>query len=153
MTTFEDVLTDVQVELIGAALEYAGDGVSDVYVYGSREGGATVFDAFYAVGPNVVDRNDLQGVDTSTDRQLALLDYGMDQLDRLAKACKEFSQPIPTELKLHYSTTNKSLDSAFAYEPRYSHLPMVDPNDLLDAWRREVQTHFRDEAGNGRSEA
>ena len=146
MTAFEAILADVQSEQIAASLEYSGDGVSDVCVYGSIEDGSTVFDVFYIVDRRVVDRNDLPGVDTSATRQLALIRYGMNQLDRLVEACTEFSRPVPTELKLHYSVSNRALDSVFEYEPRLSASASLHPNDFVEAWRAEVQTELDAEA-------
>ncbi len=139
MQTFESLLADVQSEMIAAALEYADGAASDIYVFCSAEKGALYFDVFFVADGAVVESHKLPGIDTSIPRQKALIRYGGDQLDRLFEFGRETGQPIPTQIKMHYSVDTKSLDADFAYENLYSDHPNLHTTDLFAEWQREVQ--------------
>ncbi len=133
------MLTDVQSQMIAAALECAGGTASDVYVFCSAEQGALYFDVFFVAGGAVVKKHKLPGVDTSIPRQDALLDHGESELERLFLACEETGQPIPTQIKMHYVVETRSLETDVTYENLYSDHPTLDTTDLFADWQREVQ--------------
>ncbi|WP_415855458.1 hypothetical protein [Sinomonas sp. G460-2] len=139
VTSFEGVLSDVQSELIGVSLEYAGTGVSDVYAHGSIEHNTVQFDPFFVIDGRVIERHNLPGVDTSGLRQRSLLQNGAGQLQRLRSAGETFGRPVPTQLKLHYVVASGSLDATYKYEAQYSNDPSVTTEDLVDQWQVEVQ--------------
>lgn len=140
---FENVLSDAQSEMIAASLEYAGHGVSEVYVYASTENGAMFFDPFFVVGGEVVGRGKLLNVDTSLLRQRSLVKFGNAQLLRLWEAGAECGRPVPSQLKLHYVVASGSLDAQYEYGPQYSNHQTLTVHDISARWQNEI----RGEAG------
>lgn len=137
--SFEEVLASVQSELISVSLEYSGDVASDIYAYCSTEGGVLQFDPFFVVDGVVTRRHKLPGVDTSIPRQRALVEFGNNELARLREAAKRFNRPLPTQMKLHYSSASRSLDAEYEYEPQYSNHPTLTTDELIEQWEAEVQ--------------
>ena len=44
---FEDKISEIQKRMISLALEFSGEGVTAVYIYGARERNVLSFDAFF----------------------------------------------------------------------------------------------------------
>lgn len=144
MSTYEELLVEVQSELVAASLEYAGSGVSDVYIFGSTEQNTIFFDPFFAVDGRIYERHKVPAVDTSIPRQRALVKYGNKQLRRLVEASTEFNQPLPLRLKLHYEVAKRSLDSAFEYVPLVSATVGLTEQDISDQWRASLEAELTD---------
>jgi len=46
---FEDKISEIQKRMLSLALEFSGEGVTAVYIYGARERNVLSFDAFFKV--------------------------------------------------------------------------------------------------------
>lgn len=136
--TCEDKLSGLFSELVSACLEYAGRGISDVFIYASLEGGY-FFDPFFAAGGEVIERHKLSGVDTSEARQDSLLEYGARQLIRFAKECAAQGHPTPTQIKLHYVVATGATDADLAYEPQHSTSATLSPHEIGEAWMEDIR--------------
>lgn len=138
MSTHEALLSDVISEIVGACLDYAGDAVTDVFVYASLEAGYSV-DVFFAQGPNIVRKHKLAGVDTSTQRQDALLKFGISQLEKLASESAKLGVATPTNIQIHYVLQSGAVEANFASTPQWTNHPDMYVTDLVDSWIARVQ--------------
>ena len=138
-TSFEDLLADAQSEMIAVSLEYSKRKASEIFIFATADGGMFTFDPFFVVNGSVVERHKLSGVDTSMDRQRALLKYGNAQLIRLAGGSKSFGRPLPTLFKLRFNVSSRSLDAEYSYEPLFEGAPTTTPLSLREDWQREIQ--------------
>ncbi|WP_422935444.1 hypothetical protein [Sinomonas sp. P47F7] len=136
---FEGLLADVQSEMIAASLEYAGNGVSDVYIYASTENGSMFFDPFFVVDGEVVGRGKLLNADTSIPRQRLLMKYGSIQLLRLWEAGTKYGRTVPSQLKLHYVVASGSLDAKYEYDAQHSNHRTLTVHDISGRWQDEIR--------------
>ena len=137
MTIFEDVFSDAQQEMVAVALEFAGDGVSDVYVQFGILRGVRHGDVFYVKGGRAYSRHDLPVVDRTADREFGLLHALTDEAQRIALAGQEYGREVPVEGYLHYRVGG-SLDARYSYDD----IPVgKDPqwDEKLDSWMESVQ--------------
>ena len=139
ITSFEDLLADAQSEMIAVSLEYSEGEASEILIFATADGGMFTFDPFFVVNGSVVERHKLSGVDTSLDRQRALLKYGNAQLIRLAEGSTSFGRPLPTLFTLRFNVSSRSLDAEYSYEPLCEGAPTTTPLSLREDWQREIQ--------------
>lgn len=139
---YEALFSDVLSELVAASVEYADGTASDVYIYASTEGGSPAFEPFFGRGDELVERHKLPGIDTSSERQRALLRYGNDQLIRLIAASPQPNQPLPTEMKLHYKVSTGETDARVRYDPIWLDSEGASFEDVSEQWKAEIQDGF-----------
>src|SRR5699024_10820355 len=53
--------------------------------------------------------------DTSEHRQEAVLDIGLENLEKIYEKCKEYGKEMPTEIKLDYNVKQNSLKGKYRY--------------------------------------
>ncbi|GAA1011942.1 hypothetical protein GCM10009551_097380 [Nocardiopsis tropica] len=129
---YESALAEHSSEIVSAAVDYAGSGVEDVFVYLSTED-MLFGDVFFRQHGEVVDTVGIQGVDTSGERQRALMSYIVAQLRLLVKAARDNDQPVPSEMRLRYDVRDDHLTS----ELRYGSLGLrsnESESDLVARW-------------------
>ena len=140
--TFEDDFMDVQEDMIALCEELAGDNaVDEIFVYGSIEMGAVSFNAFYLMGGSVVTASKI-----SCDLALIkeFLRQGADDLLRLTEVCNVYNKPVPTEIRLRYTTEDKHLDVHYEYEPICTPETDTLPNEVFQEWRESVEKGYSD---------
>ncbi|QOD08222.1 hypothetical protein [Rathayibacter toxicus] len=136
--TFEELISNLFSDLVSVSLEYAGKSATDIFIYASLEEGV-FFDPFFANGTEVMTRSKLSGVDTSIDRQQLLVDYGTTQLSQFVKDCANFTNPTPTEIRLHYVVATGKTDVDLEYVPQWSDTPDISFHDRSRKWQEEAR--------------
>lgn len=137
--SYEKLLAEVQAELVAVSAEYAHGSANEILVFASLENRTLFFDPFFVSGSHVVSRGKLAGVDTSTQRQKVLINYGTAQLRRLMDGAIRHRAPVPTVIKMRYAVKDKSLHSDFLYEPQLGTNDTIHSRDLSLVWKNEIQ--------------
>ena len=111
---FEDYFSELQANMVAVCLDYVKHKANDIYIYCSYESNVYVFNVFFVIENNVYRKHKLNTIlnenDTSIDRQEALLDVGIKNLEALHNKCKDFKRKMPTEMKLHYDVQSNKLN-------------------------------------------
>ncbi|MFD2656794.1 DUF600 domain-containing protein [Gracilibacillus thailandensis] len=147
---FEDYLSELQADMVAICLEYVENMAEDIYIYCSYEPEMYAFDVFYRINGQIVLKNNLNEAidntnhkpifcDTSENRQEAVLDIGLKNLEEIHKKCKEYGRDMPTEIKLHYNVKQNSLKANYKYDLVYSNDDELLPDDIFDNWFEEVK--------------
>jgi hypothetical protein len=147
---FEDYLSELQTDMVATCLEYVENKAEDIYIYCSYEPEMYAFDVFFKVNGQVVLKNNLNNAVNETDRKLflydisdyrqeALLDIGLENLEKIHEKCKEFNREMPTEIKLQYNVKENSLHAQYKYDLVYSIDDKLLPDDIFDLWFNEVK--------------
>ncbi|PPI51878.1 hypothetical protein C5D35_10905 [Rathayibacter toxicus] len=136
--TFEELVSNLFSDLVSVSLEYAEKSATDIFIYASLEEGV-FFDPFFANGTEVMTRSKLSGVDTSIDRQRLLVNYGTTQLSQFVKDCANFTNPTPTEIRLHYVVATGKTDVDLEYVPQWSDTPDISFHDRSRKWQEEAR--------------
>jgi Fe-S cluster assembly scaffold protein SufB len=130
---YENALAEVSSEIISAAVEYSGEqGIDLIYVYLSTED-LLFADVFYRQHGKIVDTAKLQGVDTSGERQRALMTFVVSQLRSLVDVARDMNMPIPSEMRFRYDVASGGLNS----DLRYGDLGLgadESESDLVERW-------------------
>jgi hypothetical protein len=140
---FEDYLGDMLTEMVAASLEYAPEARA-IYIYGSAEKGAYAFNVFYNIDGQILKKHQVNesgchSFDISDERQFALLHFGADEMIKFEERCKEFQQPMPTQIKLVYDAGKNSMKSDLSYDIKYSNTKDVTSNNIFNSWYDEVR--------------
>ncbi|PPI51776.1 hypothetical protein [Rathayibacter toxicus] len=136
--TFEELVSNLFSDLVSVSLEYAEKSATDIFIYASLEEGV-FFDPFFANGTEVLTRSKLSGVDTSIDRQRLFVNYGSTQLSQFVEECATFTNPTPTEIKLHYVVATGKTDVDLKYVPQWSDTPDISCYDKSREWQEEAR--------------
>lgn len=140
---FEDYFSELQADMVTICMEYSEGKTDDIYIYGSYEPNMYSFDVFFKLQNVVVHAHKLSDIypdiDTSTERQSAMLDIGNKNLMSIHEICKEYGHDMPTEIKLHYNVKENSLAAKYKYELIYSNDEELLPDDIFDAWFEEIK--------------
>lgn len=143
MKQFEDYFSEAQANMVSVCLEYTESKVDDIYIYCSAENNMFTFNVFFKAQDKIVRKHKLDNIfptiDTSIDRQDALLDIGQENLDLIHQICEEHNQDMPTEIKLHYNVRDNSLKANYKYELVYSNQENTAPDDIFDQWYEEIK--------------
>src|SRR5699024_12771207 len=95
-------------------------------IYCSYKAIVYVFDIFININGQVIHKHQLNKIinnsnnehviyDDSRERQMAMLGIGNKNLQLIHKKCEEFNREMPTEIKLYYDVTQKSLRAEYKY--------------------------------------
>jgi|SRR5690625_71121 len=140
---FEDYFSEPQTDMVAICMEYSEGKVDDIYIYCSWEHNLYTFNVFFKAQDIVVGKyklNDIfPGIDTSPERQDALLDIGKQNLKLINDICKEYNHDMPTEIKLYYNVKENSLQAKYKYDLVYSNRENLSYHDILDEWFEEIK--------------
>jgi len=140
---FEDYFSEIQADMVALCLEYASNNADDIYIYCSFEANMYVFNVFFKIENVVVRKHELNKVspmyDTCLERQEALIDNGLADLELIHDKCQKFNHDMPTEMKLHYNVKENSLKGKYKYELVYSNHETLSPNDIFNQWMKEIK--------------
>jgi uncharacterized protein related to proFAR isomerase len=147
---FEDYFSELQTDMVAIALEYVENEADDIYIYCSYEPEMYVFDVFYKINNQFVYKHNLNDAinstsnkkfryDTSEQRQEAVLDIGLENLEKIHELCKKHEREMPTEIKLHYNVQKNSLTGKYKYDLIYSNDEELLPDDIFEKWFGQVQ--------------
>jgi hypothetical protein len=145
MRVFEDDFSDAQAEMVYAALEYANDSVDNVYIFVYIGGKIMFTEVFFSIEGQVVEQHKVPNVDTSKERQIALMKYIGKQAERIVQAGKEYNRIFPTEYRIHYRVKSNSLDAKFQTGEIYDHISTF-PYQGCEQWKKEVSDDLASEA-------
>jgi len=150
---FEDYFSELQADMVAICLEYVESDAEDIYIYCSYESEMYAFDVFFKINGQYVFKHNLNDAvnststtdkkaliyDTSEQRQEAVLDIGLENLEKIHEICKEYGKEMPTEMKLHYDVKLNSLKGKYRYDLVYSNDEELLPDNIFDFWFEEMK--------------
>ena len=139
---FEDQLMDIQSDMISLSLEYVENKAETVYIYVVLEEGLVSFDVFYKIGGFISEKSDVneylsEKINDSDDIQFSLLEYGIEDAEKIEVLFEENSKEVPTEIRLVYDVKNNSLKSNYIYDAMYEKNEDLSVSDVFEAWIQE----------------
>lgn len=142
---FEDQLMDIQSDMISLSLEYVENKAETVYIYVVLEEGLVSFDVFYKIGGFISEKSDVneylsEKINDSDDIQFSLLEYGIEDAEKIEVLFEENSKEVPTEIRLVYDVKNNSLKSNYIYDVMYEKNEDLSVSDVFEAWIQEEKS-------------
>ena len=142
---FEDQLMDIQSDVISLSLEYVENKAETVYIYVVLEDGLVSFDVFYKIGGFISEKSDVneylsEKINDSDDIQFSLLEYGIEDAEKIEVLFEENSKEVPTEIRLVYDVKNNSLKSNYIYDAMYEKNEDLSVSDVFEAWIQEEKS-------------
>ena len=142
---FEDQLMDIQSDMISLSLEYVENKAETVYIYVILEEGLVSFDVFYKIGGFISEKSDVneylsEKINDSDDIQFSLLEYGIEDAEKIEVLFEENSKEVPTEIRLVYDVKNNSLKSNYIYDAMYEKNEDLSVSDVFEAWIQEEKS-------------
>ena len=142
---FEDQLMEIQSDMISLSLEYVENKAETVYIYVVLEDGLVSFDVFYKIGGFISEKSDVneylsEKINDSDDIQFSLLEYGIEDAEKIEVLFKENSKEVPTEIRLVYDVKNNSLKSNYRYDAMYEKNEDLSVSDVFEAWIQEEKS-------------
>ena len=142
---FEDQLMEIQSDMISLSLEYVENKAEIVYIYVVLEDGLVSFDVFYKIGGFISEKSDVneylsEKINDSDDIQFSLLEYGIEDAEKIEVLFKENSKEVPTEIRLVYDVKNNSLKSNYIYDAMYEKNEDLSVSDVFEAWIKEEKS-------------
>ena len=142
---FEDQLMEIQSDMISLSLEYVENKAEIVYIYVVLEDGLVSFDVFYKIGGFISEKSDVneylsEKINDSDDIQFSLLEYGIEDAEKIEVLFKESSKEVPTEIRLVYDVKNNSLKSNYIYDAMYEKNEDLSVSDVFEAWIQEEKS-------------
>ena len=142
---FEDQLMDIQSDMISLSLEYVENKAETVYIYVVLEDGLVSFDVFYKIGGFISEKSDVnkylsEKINDSDDIQFSLLEYGIEDAEKIEVLFEENSKEVPTEIRLVYDVKNNSLKSNYRYDAMYEKNEDLSVSDVFETWIQEEKS-------------
>ena len=142
---FEDQLMEIQSDMISLSLEYVENKAEIVYIYVVLEEGLVSFDVFYKIGGFISEKSDVneylsEKINDSDDIQFSLLEYGIEDAEKIEVLFEENSKEVPTEIRLVYDVKNNSLKSNYIYDAMYEKNEDLSVSDVFEAWIQEEKS-------------
>ena len=142
---FEDQLMEIQSDMISLSLEYVENKAETVFIYVVLEDGLVSFDVFYKIGGFISEKSDVneylsEKINDSDDIQFSLLEYGIEDAEKIEVLFKENSKEVPTEIRLVYDVKNNSLKSNYIYDAMYEKNEDLSVSDVFEAWIQEEKS-------------
>lgn len=142
---FEEQLMEIQSDMISLSLEYVENKAEIVYIYVVLEDGLVSFDVFYKIGGFISEKSDVneylsEKINDSDDIQFSLLEYGIEDAEKIEVLFKENSKEVPTEIRLVYDVKNNSLKSNYIYDAMYEKNEDLSVSDVFEAWIQEEKS-------------
>ena len=142
---FEDQLMEIHSDMISLSLEYVENKAEIVYIYVVLEDGLVSFDVFYKIGGFISEKSDVnkylsEKINDSDDIQFSLLEYGIEDAEKIEVLFKENSKEVPTEIRLVYDVKNNSLKSNYIYDAMYEKNEDLSVSDVFEAWIQEEKS-------------
>ncbi|MBA6134221.1 DUF600 domain-containing protein [Pseudomonas juntendi] len=138
----EDHLPKHQADMISIALEYVDNKADEVFVHAASEEGTSSFDVFYKINGKIVRKEEINSAvnpgktkyDDTEERQDAMLDIGLDNIEAIEEKCLEFGVKTPTEMRLHYDVKSGRFRAKLRYDNVFTDTPDLLPGNVFDAW-------------------
>jgi hypothetical protein len=145
---FEDSMQEILASMLSVCLEYGENRVDGIYLYGAAEDGTSSADVFYDIGGHLYRTNQLNDApaaqsgtpfDLSDSRGSALLNFLLDDLDRLLELHKGHEREPPTQLKAHFDAVTRKLSVRFSHDLHFSNTENLLPSHIFEAWLQEMK--------------
>ena len=136
---------DIQSDMISLSLEYVENKAETVFIYVVLEDGLVSFDVFYKIGGFISEKSDVnkylsEKINDSDDIQFSLLEYGIEDAEKIEVLFKENSKEVPTEIRLVFDVKNNSLKSNYIYDAMYEKNEDLSVSDVFEAWIQEEKS-------------
>lgn len=136
---------DIQSDMISLSLEYIENKAETVFIYVVLEDGLVSFDVFYKIGGFISEKSDVneylsEKINDSDDIQFSLLEYGIEDAEKIEVLFEENSKEVPTEIRLVYDVKNNSLKSNYRYDAMYEKNEDLSVSDVFEAWIQEEKS-------------
>ena len=136
---------DIQSDMISLSLEYIENKAETVFIYVVLEDGLVSFDVFYKIGGFISEKSDVneylsEKINDSDDIQFSLLEYGIEDAEKIEVLFEENSKEVPTEIRLVYDVKNNSLKSNYIYDAMYEKNEDLSVSDVFEAWIQEEKS-------------
>lgn len=143
---FEDYFTEIQTDMIDVCMENVEGRANKIYIYCSCEESITTCGYFYEIKGKVVRRHKLndallegeQAYDVSGKRQSSVIRIINEDIKKIKVLCKEYNEPIPTEIKIVYDVKKNSVSADYKYDIVYSNNDIKSARDIEDEWFEEI---------------
>jgi len=132
----EQVLAKLIESWVSLALEYS-DGAPDltrIFVYAASERDSAYANMFFEQRGSVVYANELEGVDATRERAVAVQRFLLKDLKAAEVQMHELDAPIPTQYRVTYDTVARQLDMQLSYEPMYAKHPTKIMEEGAEDW-------------------
>ncbi|MBF4623275.1 hypothetical protein [Clavibacter sp. VKM Ac-2872] len=136
MLQHETILNDLIQKWVSLGLEYA-DGapnLTKIYIYGASERDSAYANMFFEQRGSVVYANELEGVDASRERAVAVQRFLLKDLKAAEVQMHELGARIPTQYRVTYDTVIRQLDMQLSYEPMYAKHPTKIMEEGAEDW-------------------
>jgi hypothetical protein len=126
--------------MVSIAHEYVAGQADDIYVYAMDVSGVVYFDVFYRVNGSIYEKHTINKsspknpIDTAIAVQQQVIDIGIAAIRTLETEATRLGNPMPTEMKLHYSVGTGALDATLRYDPFYTDDSPENPDAAYEAW-------------------
>ncbi|OUE25171.1 hypothetical protein BFL36_05260 [Clavibacter michiganensis] len=132
----EQVLAELIESWVSLGLEYA-DGAPDLtkmFIYGASERDSAYANMFFEQSGSVVYANELEGVDTSRNRAVAVRRFLLTDLKAAETRLRELRAPVPTQYRVTYDTILRQLDMQLSHELIYADHPTKIMEEGAEDW-------------------
>ncbi|GAA0086304.1 hypothetical protein UT300007_27430 [Clostridium sp. CTA-7] len=131
---FEDEFMDLQSEFVSLCLELTGNTVDNIYIYISIEEKSKMFNAFFKVGKELKNLNQL---DINNSSIMKFLKLGTEDIERIKKLCNDYTMPIPSEMKMYYEVNTGKYNVDCKYESICSVKTGISAREIFMNWFME----------------
>ncbi|MBF0780471.1 MULTISPECIES: hypothetical protein [unclassified Granulicatella] len=147
MKIFEDKFMELQISMVSLSMEFVNNQADNIYIYCIADE-LYRFDVFYKINNKYVYRHEINNnlskenrIDNSDEREFSMLEYGIDDIEKIVSLYKEYGKEHPTEMWIIYDAKKNSLDAKYSYEGRYKkdNALLLDPVDEFDKWFEKVK--------------
>ena len=145
---FEDYFSEIQADMVSICLEYVQGKADKIYIYTCFEPKIKSCGYFFIINGKLLERHkitqELPECDIELQREVG--DILMEDLRKLNTICKQFNQPMPTEIKMIYNVKKNSLSVNYQYDLILSSESelLALPQDVEDAWFQEIKQQMED---------
>lgn len=140
---FEDIFSEIQIDMIKICFEYVYGSASKIYVHSSYEDNTISCSHFYEIEGRVLECHKIDTIsskyDVSIRRQKQCMDVLKENMKKLIALCHDDGKPIPTDIRIVYNVDTKSLESNCQYELMYSNHQTKTADDVALEWYESVK--------------
>ncbi len=128
-TDFDDKMMGIFLDMVDICSEYSQDKSDYIYIYCAYEQNTILAQFFFKVNDLIIKKNKLEEVlsklgipihNITDSLQEQALNIIIDDIKSLDNLCKEYSKPMPTEIKIAYDVKRKKTISNISYDNKFS---------------------------------
>lgn len=133
---FEDEFMDIQSDMVSLALEAletAGATVDKIYIYAFGTRSQVFFNLFFRKDGKVL-LNYQVGIPDDVVGQV--IDFGIEDIEKLREVCERYGRQAPCELKLVYDCASGHFDGDYSYDDLEK--SRLSPADVFEKWAKAI---------------